>query len=133
MPIYEYECRSCRHRMETMQRISDPPLTECPECGGELRKLISAPAFHLKGSGWYVTDYAKGGGNGKPSDDAQAAGSKGGGDEGGGKERSKERSKESGGGKEGGKESSKESSAAPAASGGSSSAASSAGPAKAKD
>jgi putative FmdB family regulatory protein len=58
MPIYEYECRRCGHRLENMQRISDPPLKRCPECRGALRKLISAPAFQFKGSGWYVTDYA---------------------------------------------------------------------------
>lgn len=58
MPIYEYQCRKCGHRLETMQRYSDPPLTECPECAGALKKLISAPAFQFKGSGWYVTDYA---------------------------------------------------------------------------
>ena len=57
MPIYEYECRRCGHRLENMQRISDPPLKRCPECRGALRKLISAPAFQFKGSGWYVTDY----------------------------------------------------------------------------
>ena len=59
MPIYEYECRRCGKRTETMQRMSDPPLSECAECGGELRKLISAPAFQFKGTGWYVTDYAR--------------------------------------------------------------------------
>ena len=59
MPIYEYECQQCERHVEVMQRISDPPLTECSECGGELKKLISAPAFQFKGSGWYVTDYAK--------------------------------------------------------------------------
>lgn len=58
MPLYEYECRKCRHRLEALQRFSDPPLTECPECGGELKKLLSSPAFQFKGSGWYVTDYA---------------------------------------------------------------------------
>lgn len=58
MPIYEYQCQKCGHRLETMQRYSDPPLTECPECAGALKKLISAPAFQFKGSGWYVTDYA---------------------------------------------------------------------------
>lgn len=59
MPIYEYQCRRCAERLETMQRLSDPPLTECPKCGGELKKLVSAPAFQFKGSGWYVTDYAR--------------------------------------------------------------------------
>lgn len=67
MPIYEYQCTECGNRSEAMQRISDPPLTTCENCGGELKKLISAPAFQFKGSGWYVTDYAdkKGKGEGK--------------------------------------------------------------------
>ena len=58
MPIYEYQCRSCGNRSEAMQRFGDPPLETCDDCGGELKKLISAPAFQFKGSGWYVTDYA---------------------------------------------------------------------------
>jgi putative FmdB family regulatory protein len=58
MPIYEYECRRCGHRLEAMQRLSDPPLKRCPQCRGALKKLVSAPAFQFKGSGWYVTDYA---------------------------------------------------------------------------
>ncbi len=57
MPIYEYKCESCGHRLEALQRISEDPLTTCPECGGELKRLISAPAFQFKGTGWYVTDY----------------------------------------------------------------------------
>jgi putative FmdB family regulatory protein len=59
MPLYEYECRRCDRRSEALQRISDPPLATCGECGGELRRLLSAPAFQFKGSGWYVTDYAR--------------------------------------------------------------------------
>jgi putative FmdB family regulatory protein len=59
MPLYEYECDTCGHRFETIQRFSDPPLDRCPNCGGAVRKLQSAPAFHLKGSGWYITDYAR--------------------------------------------------------------------------
>ncbi|MBN1276088.1 MAG: zinc ribbon domain-containing protein [Deltaproteobacteria bacterium] len=58
MPIYEYECTECGHQTEAIQKFSDPPLTECGECRGRLRKLISQNSFHLKGSGWYVTDYA---------------------------------------------------------------------------
>jgi putative FmdB family regulatory protein len=67
MPIYEYQCQSCRKRTELLQRMDDPPLAVCPECGGEMKKLMSAPAVQFKGSGWYVTDYAgkKGGGEGK--------------------------------------------------------------------
>jgi len=58
MPIYEYECTKCGRVSEAMQRFSDPPLAECTECHGGLRKLISMSTFHLKGSGWYVTDYS---------------------------------------------------------------------------
>lgn len=57
MPLYEYECQDCGTRSEEIQRFSDPPLSTCRACGGRLRKLLSAPAFHLKGSGWYATDY----------------------------------------------------------------------------
>ncbi|MEN6437931.1 MAG: FmdB family zinc ribbon protein [Syntrophobacter sp.] len=57
MPIYEYECLNCGKTAEAMQRFSDPPLTECSHCKGRLRKLISMSTFHLKGSGWYTTDY----------------------------------------------------------------------------
>jgi putative FmdB family regulatory protein len=58
MPIYEYECTKCGKTTEAIQRFSDSPLTECSQCHGELHKLISMSTFHLKGSGWYVTDYA---------------------------------------------------------------------------
>ena len=58
MPIYEYECEQCGHIEEALQKFSDGPLTVCPKCSGSLQKLISHSAFHLKGSGWYVTDYA---------------------------------------------------------------------------
>ena len=59
MPIYEYECTKCGKITEAMQKFSDPPLTECEHCHGQLRKLISMSTFHLKGTGWYVTDYAR--------------------------------------------------------------------------
>ena len=58
MPLYEYECAACGHRFERIQKFSDPPVKECPKCGGEVHKLIAAPAVQFKGSGWYVTDYA---------------------------------------------------------------------------
>lgn len=58
MPLYEYECGGCGERSEILQRLSEPALEHCPRCGGALRKLPSAPAFQLKGSGWYKTDYA---------------------------------------------------------------------------
>lgn len=58
MPIYEYECKACGHRLEAIQKISDEPLKECPECQKpELKKLISAAGFRLKGGGWYETDF----------------------------------------------------------------------------
>ncbi len=61
MPIYEYQCGACGHTLETLQKISDSPLTRCPECGEDaLKKLISAPAFRLKGTGWYETDFKTG-------------------------------------------------------------------------
>ena len=64
MPIYEYECTKCGHQTEALQKFSDPPLAQCELCHGKLMKLISHSTFHLKGSGWYVTDYAsKSGGN----------------------------------------------------------------------
>jgi putative FmdB family regulatory protein len=57
MPIYEYECTNCGHRVEIMQKFSDPPIEECERCHGKMKKLISQCTFHLKGTGWYVTDY----------------------------------------------------------------------------
>ncbi|HEX7831787.1 MAG TPA: FmdB family zinc ribbon protein [Thermoanaerobaculia bacterium] len=57
MPIYEYQCVSCKQREEIIQKISDPPLAQCPQCGGEMKKLISSPAIQFKGSGFYKTDY----------------------------------------------------------------------------
>jgi len=65
VPIYEYQCLKCGHRFEKMQKFSDPPVKKCPECGGKVQQLISSPAVQFKGSGWYVTDYAKKGSSGK--------------------------------------------------------------------
>lgn len=65
MPIYEYECESCNKRTERLQKISDAPLASCPDCGSSVRKLISSAGLHFKGSGWYVTDYAKKKGQGE--------------------------------------------------------------------
>ncbi len=58
MPLYEYECEKCGHRFEKIQKFSDKMLKKCPECGGRIEQMISAPAVQFKGSGWYVTDYA---------------------------------------------------------------------------
>ena len=61
MPIYEYACRSCEHQFESIQKASEAPLRDCPECGeATLKKLLSAPVFRLKGSGWYETDFKTG-------------------------------------------------------------------------
>jgi len=57
MPIYEYVCQKCGHHLEVMQKLSDKPLTRCPECRGKLEKILSQTSFQLKGSGWYVSDY----------------------------------------------------------------------------
>lgn len=59
MPLYEYECEACGHRFEVIQKFSDAPIEKCPVCGSAVHKLQSAPAFQFKGTGWYVTDYAK--------------------------------------------------------------------------
>ncbi len=64
MPIYEYRCTKCERRFEVIQKFSDQPLTVHEECGGAVERLLSAPAFQFKGTGWYVTDYAKGGSGG---------------------------------------------------------------------
>lgn len=58
MPIYEYECRKCSAHIEIMQKMTDKPLTKCTKCGGRLEKQWSSTSFQLKGTGWYVTDYA---------------------------------------------------------------------------
>ena len=59
MPLYEYECDACGHRFEVIQKFSDSPIEQCPKCGSSVHKLMSSPAFQFKGSGWYVTDYAR--------------------------------------------------------------------------
>lgn len=82
MPIYEYRCESCGKELDKIQSFSDPPLTTCPACGEEaLKRLISMSSFHLKGGGWYVTDYkgSKGGssssGNGKGGSESSSSSS----------------------------------------------------------
>ncbi len=59
MPLYEYQCQACGRTEEVMQSFSDPPLSTCEACGGALKKLLSPPAVQFKGSGWYVSDYAR--------------------------------------------------------------------------
>jgi putative FmdB family regulatory protein len=77
MPLYEYECNACGHRFEVIQKFSDGPIETCEKCNGPVRKLLSSPAIQFKGSGWYITDYARAGKSessvpSKP-DDASAA------------------------------------------------------------
>ena len=69
MPLYEYQCEACEQRFERIQKFSDPPVDTCPACSGKVRKLLSSPAIQFKGSGWYITDYAKKGKGDKPSSD----------------------------------------------------------------
>ena len=65
MPLYEYECTACGHRFERIQKFSDAPADTCPKCGKKsVQKLLSSPAIQFKGTGWYITDYAKKGGDG---------------------------------------------------------------------
>ncbi|HKV92460.1 MAG TPA: FmdB family zinc ribbon protein [Candidatus Angelobacter sp.] len=58
VPLYEYQCKKCKHKFEKIRKFSDPPIRKCPECGGPVEQLLHAPAVQFKGTGWYVTDYA---------------------------------------------------------------------------
>ena len=71
MPIYEYKCSSCGNVSEVIQKFSDAPLEVCKKCGGHLERLLSPPGLHFKGSGWYVTDYAKSGKSGKSGENGK--------------------------------------------------------------
>src|SRR5580693_8750056 len=73
MPLYEYECAACHKRTEKIQKFSDPEITTCPHCGGELKRVLSAPAFALKGGGWYADGY----GSAKPAPAAGESAGKG--------------------------------------------------------
>lgn len=75
MPLYEYQCAKCKHRFEKIQKFSDPEIKKCPECGGKVEKLLSAPAVQFKGSGWYVTDYANKSGSAGKSGSSDGEGS----------------------------------------------------------
>jgi putative FmdB family regulatory protein len=72
MPLYEYQCDDCGHRFEVIQKFSDAPVEVCPACGGAVKRLLSSPAIQFKGSGWYITDYARKGGG----DTAKTSGDK---------------------------------------------------------
>ena len=94
MPLYEYQCESCQNRFEKIQKsYNDPPLETCPKCGkGPVRKLISSPAIQFKGTGWYITDYAKK----SSADGGQTGGSAGGSGEKSGKADKTEKSEKTG-------------------------------------
>ncbi|MGA9526629.1 MAG: zinc ribbon domain-containing protein [Terriglobales bacterium] len=74
MPLYEYQCKKCKHRFEKIQKFSDKMVKKCPECGGPIEQMVSAPAVQFKGTGWYVTDYAKKGSSGSASGSASSDG-----------------------------------------------------------
>ncbi len=76
MPLYEYRCHGCGKTFEVRQKFSDEPLTRHDECGGEVERVISAPALQFKGTGWYVTDYARSGSNGGGKSDSKSSESK---------------------------------------------------------
>ena len=74
MPLYEYQCLECEHRFEKLQKFSDPPVSVCPACGSnKVSQLLSAPAVQFKGTGWYVTDYARSGGGGAKASNSDGA------------------------------------------------------------
>lgn len=90
MPLYEYKCESCAHRFERIQKFSDPPVETCPQCGGAVKKLLSSPAIQFKGSGWYITDYAKK--SGAPASESKSGGESSGGSESKGESKSESKS-----------------------------------------
>jgi putative FmdB family regulatory protein len=94
MPLYEYECKKCGHRFEKIQKFSDKMIKKCPVCGGVVEQMISAPAVQFKGSGWYVTDYAK-----KPASPGSSGGDSG------SKDKSEDKSKTDSSSKDSAKES----------------------------
>ena len=72
MPLYEYKCSKCGKEVEILQRVSDPPYAHCPKCGGEMKKMMSAPAIQFKGSGFYKTDYANKSSSGASKSDTKS-------------------------------------------------------------
>jgi len=81
LPLYEYQCRKCKHRFERIQKFSDPILKTCPECGGTVDQLLTAAAVRFKGSGWYATDYPS---KSSSKSSGEGAGEKAGGEKAGG-------------------------------------------------
>jgi putative FmdB family regulatory protein len=99
LPLYEYQCKKCKHRFEKIQLFSDKPIKKCPECGGPVEKLLSAPAIQFKGTGWYVNDYAKkSGGSQSSSDSGDGAGKTASGETSGAKSEKESGSKSDGSG-----------------------------------
>lgn len=97
MPIYEYQCQSCKHEFEALQKVSDAPLADCPDCGKpELRKKVSAAAFRLKGGGWYETDFKSSGQKNLAGDGSTPAGKSDDAGKSSGKDSSKDSGKGSG-------------------------------------
>ena len=76
MPLYEYQCEKCAHRFEVIQKFSDPLVSNCPKCDGAVTKLVSSPAIQFKGTGWYITDYARKPSGGEPPSSEKDASSK---------------------------------------------------------
>ncbi len=76
MPLYEYQCAKCEARFEKIEKLSAPHKQKCPRCGGKAERQLSAPGFHFKGSGWYVTDYARAGGGAAKKEESASAESK---------------------------------------------------------
>jgi putative FmdB family regulatory protein len=75
MPLYEYQCESCGARFEVIQKFTDPAVGTCKKCGGTVRRLLSAPAIQFKGTGWYITDYARKGMTGADHDSSSSSAS----------------------------------------------------------
>jgi putative FmdB family regulatory protein len=95
MPIYEYRCTKCGHRFEAIQKVSDRPLSKCEKCKGKAERLISSPAIQFKGSGWYITDYARKGAPASSESSSEPASTEGSSEKGGAKKKKKEKEKAS--------------------------------------
>jgi putative FmdB family regulatory protein len=95
MPIYEYRCAKCGHRFEAIQKVSDRPLSKCEKCKGKAERLISSPAIQFKGSGWYITDYARKGAPASSESSSEPASTEGSSEKGGAKKKKKEKEKAS--------------------------------------
>ena len=76
MPLYEYQCDDCGRRFELIRKFSDPPVTNCPTCDGSVQKLVSSPAIQFKGTGWYITDYARKPSGGQPASEQKTGDAK---------------------------------------------------------